>query len=189
MGFDLGTIVIGILIFLSRIIDVTLGTMRTISIVQGKMKSAFFLGFFEVSMWLIVISTVINQVTNKPVLGIFYAFGFATGNVIGILLERKLVSGNVVIRTITSLIKGEEMAQKIRKLGHAVTTFQGNGMSGPVLELYIVCNRKNVMGIITLVKEIEHDAFYIVQQAGNVSRLYRTAITPPTGWRAILKKK
>ncbi|MGA1826008.1 MAG: DUF2179 domain-containing protein [bacterium] len=189
MRFDLGTILIGILIFSCRIIDVTLGTIRTISIVQGRIKSAFFLGFFEVSMWLIVISAVINQVTKRPLLGIFYALGFATGNVVGILLERKLVSGNVVLRIITSLENGEEMARIIKKLGHAVTTFQGNGMSGVVLELYIICDRKDMIKIVAMIKEIEPDVFYIVQQAGNVSRLNRTIMTPPTGWRAILKKK
>jgi len=39
--FDLITLLTGILIFCARVIDVSLGTLRTISIVQGKTQAAF----------------------------------------------------------------------------------------------------------------------------------------------------
>ena len=93
--FDLSTLGLGILIFLARVADVTLGTVRTMSIVQGRTKMSFFLGFVEISMWLAVISAVISKIATSPILGFFYALGFSTGNVVGIMIERKLAFGNI----------------------------------------------------------------------------------------------
>jgi uncharacterized protein YebE (UPF0316 family) len=188
-GFDLATILLGIVIFLARVTDVSMGTMRTISIVQGRTRIAFLLGFVEVSMWLVIISTVIHRISEKPILGVFYALGFSTGNVVGIILEKRIAFGHIILRII-STERGKEMAEKIRESGHAVTTFQGEGLSGPVTMLYVACRRKEQNDIVQIVRSVEPDAFYIVDQAGSVSKIYRPFLPhQPTGWRAIFKKK
>jgi len=137
LGLDFGTLMTGALIFVARVVDVSLGTVRTISTVQGRTKTAFSLGFIEVSMWLIVISAVVNTIGEKPMLGVFYALGFSTGNVVGILMEKRLAFGHVVLRII-SAHKGREIAGKMRAAGFGVTTFQGEGLTGSVTELFIV---------------------------------------------------
>jgi uncharacterized protein YebE (UPF0316 family) len=188
-GFDLATLLLGIVIFLARVTDVSMGTMRTISIVQGRTRIAFLLGFIEVSMWLVVISAVIHRIAEKPILGVFYALGFSTGNVVGIVLERRIAFGHIILRIISPQ-GGKEIAEKIRKTGHAVTTFQGEGLSGPVTMLYVVCPRKEQNDVVQMVRSIEPDAFYTVDIAGNVSKIYRPYCSQqPTGWRAIFKKK
>jgi uncharacterized protein YebE (UPF0316 family) len=188
-GFDFLTILLGIAIFSARVLDVSMGTMRTISIVQGRTKLAFLLGFIEVSMWLVVISTVINRIAEKPILGIFYALGFSTGNVVGIILEKRIAFGHIILRIISTK-RGKEIAEKIRQTGHAVTTFQGEGLSGSVMMLYVVCLRREQNDVVQWVKGIEPDAFYTVDMAGSVSKIYRPYCPQtPTGWRAIFKKK
>jgi uncharacterized protein YebE (UPF0316 family) len=187
-GFDCPTMLLGLVIFLARVTDVSMGTMRTISIVQGRTKIAFLLGFVEVSMWLVIISTVIHRIAEQPILGVFYALGFSTGNVVGIILEKGIAFGHIILRLI-STESGNEMAEKIRESGHAVTTFQGEGLSGPVTMLYVVCRRKEQNDIVQIVRSVEPDAFYTVDQAGSVSRIYRPFLPQPTGWRAIFKKK
>ncbi len=186
--FDSSILLTGILIFFSRVIDVSLGTLRTINIVQGRTRIAFILGFFEISMWLVVLSTVLNQVMTKPILGLFYALGFSTGNVVGILIERKIALGHTIFRVITA-DHGEIMATAIRNAGYAVTTFEGAGLKGKVIELYVVCDRKNLKDIIPIINSIDPKAFYITEQVGNVSRVYGPTMVPRTGWRAIMKKK
>ena len=188
LGFDISTIATGILVFLARIFDVTMGTIRTISIVHGRAKTAFVLGFLEISVWLLVISTVIDDVFQKPLLGIFYALGFSAGNVVGILVERHLAYGHLTVHVI-STSKGAEMANIIRKRGYGVTTFKGEGMRGPVTLLYIVCLRKQLRCVLRLVTEIDPDAFYTIEQTGQVSKILRPIMLPATGWRAIVKKK
>ena len=187
-SFSTPIILTGIVIFLARIVDVSLGTLRTISIIQGRTWVSFFLGFVEIIIWLWVVSTVIPQVRQIPVLAVFYALGFAAGNMVGIRIEKRLAFGHIIIRVISAK-HSEEMTDAVRRAGFAVTTFQGEGMNGPVIELYIVCRRKFMREIVRIVRSIEPDPFYITEQAGEVSKIYRPILTPVTGWRAILKKK
>jgi uncharacterized protein YebE (UPF0316 family) len=188
LGFNGSTILTGILVFCARVADVTMGTLRTISIVQGRSKSAFILGFLEITLWLAVISAIISKIYQKPILGIFYALGFSTGSVVGILIEKRLALGHVVLRVI-STEQGGKMARKIRKMGFGVTTFEGRGKSGPVMLLYIVCGRKDLKSILNTVKEIEANAFYITEQVRVFGKILRPMMLEPTGWRAVFKKK
>ena len=185
---DPAVILGGIAIFSARIIDVTLGTLRIISIIQGRIWTAFILGFCEVTIWITVISTVINYIKEQPVFGIFYALGFATGNMVGIKIEKLIAFGHIILRVI-SREHYQEMASVIRKAGYAVTTFQGEGLYGPVVELYIVCRRKEQREILKMIQHIEPEAFFITEQAGMVSKIYRPVMQPTAGWRSIIKKK
>ena len=179
---------LGGLIFFARIIDVSVGTLRTISIVQGRTKVAFFLAFIETSVWLIVLSQVLPKVMHIPLLGVFYAFGFASGNVVGILVEKRLAMGYTNFRVITTKF-AKEITNSLREKGFAVTNFEGEGKDGKVTEIYVVSDRKNLPALIKVVKEIEPDAFYIAEQAGIVSKIRRPTMVPATGWRAVQKKK
>jgi len=179
---------LGVLIFFARIIDVSVGTLRTISIVQGRTKIAFFLAFIETSVWLVVLSEVLPKVVQAPILGVFYAFGFASGNVVGILVEKRLAMGYINFRIITGKY-AKEITNTLREKGFAVTNFEGEGKDGKVTEIYVVSDRKNLPGLIKIVKGIEPDAFYIAEQAGLVSKIRRPTMVPTTGWRAVQKKK
>ena len=190
--FSLEIFSIGIAIFLARIVEVSIGTFRTISIVKGRMWTAFWLGIIEVSIWLVVMSTVVLKVQEVPLLGIFFVFGFAFGNAVGIMIEKKLLIGDIVLRVI-SRVHPLRMALALRQAGFRVTTFQGEGMSGPVVELYMICRRREREEIISLVHKFEPDAFYVIEQAGHASKLYappmRSTMLSFGGWRNILKKK
>jgi len=188
LGLDAYTLLTGIAVFFLRIIDVSLGTIRTISTVQGRTRTAFLLGFVEVSMWLAVIAAIVPSVAERPILGVFYALGFSTGNVAGILIERKLAFGHTILRVFTAQ-KGEKLASSLRNAGHAVTCFEGTGRSGPVTELCVVCRRKDLREILSLVADIVPDAFYVTEPVGMVRSVRRPTMQTPTGWRAVLKKK
>lgn len=180
--------ILGVIVFLARIVDVSVGTLRTISIVQGRTKIAFFLAFIETTVWLLVLSAVLPKVIESPVLGVFYAFGFATGNVVGILVEKRLAMGHTNFRVITTKF-AKEISNSLREKGFAVTTFEGEGKDGVVTEIYVASERKNLPVLIKIVKEIEPDAFYIAEQAGVVSKIRRPTMVPATGWRGVQKKK
>jgi len=185
---DGATLLMGLGIFLARICDVSIGTVRTIVTVQGRTVVAFCLGFAELVIWISVVGTVVNQIQDKPVLIVFYALGFSTGTVLGILVERQLAFGHIVLRIITSR-RGEKLAHDLRKMGQAVTSFMGEGMYGPVKELYVVCRRRDLKRILLVVRQIDPDAFYITEQAGDVSKLMRPIHPPAAGWLSVLKKK
>lgn len=185
---DWTVLVTGVLVFAARVADVSLGTIRTIAIVQGRTRVAFFLGFVEVTLWLWVVATVVTRVMDQPVLGLFYALGFATGSVVGIKLERRFAFGQTVLRVVTRG-RGAEMAGSLREHGFPVTTFAGEGRTGPVTLLYVVCRRRDLPRILPLVTTIDSDAFYMTEQAGGVGKTIRPFHTPRTGWRAVMKRK
>ncbi len=180
--------ILGLIIFFARIIDVSVGTLRTIGIVQGRMKMAFFLGLIETSMWLLVLTAVLDKVMETPILAVFYAVGFSTGNVVGIAIEKKLAMGFTNLRVI-SMLNGRLIADKIRENGYRATVFEGEGKDSKVLEVYVVCERKALPKLIKIVKEIEPEAFFITEQVGIVSKMIRPMMVPATGWRAVHKKK
>ena len=188
LGLDAYTLTTGVLVFLFRIVDVSLGTIRTISTVQGRTRTAFLLGFIEVSMWLAVIAAIVNRVAETPVLGIFYALGFSTGNVVGILIERRLAFGHTVLRIFTKR-RGAELAGALHEAGHPATRFEGTGAGGPVTEVVLVCRRRDLREVLATMSEIVPNAFYVTETVGSVRTTRRPIMQPPTGWRAVLKKK
>jgi uncharacterized protein YebE (UPF0316 family) len=177
-----------ILVFFARLADVSLGTLRTIAIVHGRTTLAFWLGFFESAIWLAVVSTIVQTVCQQPLLGIVYAFGFASGNLVGIKIEKVIAMGHLILRII-SRQNPESVAQKIRDKGYRVTTFAGEGKNGPVQELYVVCRRRDLKCLLQTVLALDPEAFYVTEQAGSVSNVCRPIMQPVTGWRAVFKKK
>jgi uncharacterized protein YebE (UPF0316 family) len=185
---DPGVLLTGLAVFVARIFDVSVGTVRTIVTVQGRTVISFFLAVFEVTIWITVVSAVIHKVTEMPILVIFYSLGYATGNVVGILVERKLAFGMIILK-VFSTSRGQEMAKTFRKLGQAVTIFQGEGMKGPVLELYLACRRRDLKWMIPKVYEVDSDAFYVVEQAKDVSKVLKPIYSPLGGWRQRSNRK
>lgn len=182
------TLLIGTGIFLARICDVSIGTLRTLLLVQGRILLAFILGFVEVIIWIYVVSTVIIKLQEALLLGIFYAPGFATGNAVGILLERKLALGYLVIRIFTREA-GAAIAAALRDDGFRVTSFTGEGMRGPVTELYIVCQHKEQKRIASIAAQKDPDALCITEYAREIYRMLHVLQRPVTGWRSVFKKK
>ena len=181
-------LLMGLLIFIARIFDVAIGTIRTLVTVQGRTLIAFCLAIVEISIWIMVAGTVINQIYERPLLVVFYAFGYATGNVVGILVERKLAFGLMILRVI-SRDAGQTIADELRENGQPVTIFMGQGMRGPVAELYIACRRRDLKWILPKVREMDPQAFYVMESARDVNRILKPTAVPLGGWRSIHKKK
>ncbi|BDD85883.1 DUF2179 domain-containing protein [Desulfofustis limnaeus] len=181
-------LIYGLFIFAARVVDVSLGTLRTIAIVHGRTTLSFWLGFFESAIWLAVVSTIVQTVASQPLYGVIYAFGFATGNTVGIKIEKRIALGNLILRVI-SRGHAKKLTDTLRNQGYRVTTFSGEGKSGPVTELYIVCRRRDLKSLLGRIMSLDPEAFYVTEQAGSVSNVYRPIMQQVTGWRAILKKK
>jgi uncharacterized protein YebE (UPF0316 family) len=173
------------LIFALRVVDVSLGTVRTISIVNGRVTLAVLLGFFEVLIWITAISQVMVGVSKSPVLLVAYAGGFASGNGVGIFLERRLAMGTQLIKLFTR--RGDAVARELRNAGRTVTSVRGEGRDGPVEILHIVTPRRLTREVIELARKVDTELFYVIEPVAGWSR--RVPISNPTGWRAVVKKK
>jgi uncharacterized protein YebE (UPF0316 family) len=182
---DLPPLVLAILIFLSRMTDVSLGTMRTIAVVQARIPLAMVLGFIEVTIWVLAVSQVISRLGDLPILTVAYAGGFAAGNALGITLERRLAIGSAAIRVISR--HGRALAVELNRLGHVVASIDGESPEGPQTLVYATCARRDLPSIIDRARAIDPELFYVVERFAETSRL--VPVPPTTGWRAVLKKK
>ncbi|KPJ51007.1 hypothetical protein AMJ40_01265 [candidate division TA06 bacterium DG_26] len=176
-----------LLIFGARLCDVSLGTLRTIAVVRGKTVNAWIFGLLEILIWLMAISRVLTTLQTNVLNLVAYAIGFATGNVVGIMIERRLAMGNEVIRVI-SRSKGAEIARVLRKMGQGVTEFEGKGKDGPVTMLYIIAARTDVPEVLKRTREVDPECITILADVKTTSLRIRS-FTAPTGWRAVVKKK
>lgn len=182
---DVSPAVLALLIFLSRMADVSLGTMRTIAVVQARIPLAMVLGFIEVNIWVLAVSQVISRLDDFPYLTIAYAGGFAAGNAVGIALERRLAIGSAAIRVISR--NGRALAGELNRLGHVVASIDGESPDGPQTLVYATCARRDLPSIIDRARAIDPNLFYVVERFAETSRL--VPVPPTTGWRAVLKKK
>ena len=150
-----------LLIFVSRIFDVSLGTLRIIFVNRGMKYLAPIIGFFEVLIWLIVIGQVMQNLTNVTNY-IAYAGGFAMGNFVGIFLEQKLAMGIVLVRIIT-IKNANELISHFRGLGYRVTNVPAEANAGKVEIIFLPVQRKEIRSVVTAIKKYNENALYTVE--------------------------
>ncbi|MEW6653837.1 MAG: DUF5698 domain-containing protein [Bacteroidota bacterium] len=155
------------LIAIMRIADVTIGTFRTIMVVQGRKYQAAAAGFFEVLIWIFAMRYIVQHMDNLyNLLG--YAIGFALGNVLGISLEQRVALGYVQVN-IVSRQKTDSIAAALREKCFGVTILPGEGKSGEISILIAIIKRKFLKDLMRTVESIDKRAFITVQ----TSRPYR----------------
>lgn len=157
---NLHTLVVCLLIILARLGDVTLGTIRTVAIVNGRRGLAWILGFFEVLIWIYAVSAVLQGGIQSPWIALAYAFGFATGNYLGITVDRWFAQGEQVVRIFTR--RGPEMAAGLRRMGFGVTELAGEGRDGRVDVLFVKARRKDTARVTAFAREFDEPCFYTV---------------------------
>jgi uncharacterized protein YebE (UPF0316 family) len=174
-----------LLIVLARITDVSLGTLRTVSVIHGHRTVAFVLGFFEVLVWVLIVAKVVTSL-HEPIYAVAYAFGFASGNYVGITIEQLIAHGRQIVRIFT---RRADMSARLREAGYRVTEFDGRGREGPVQMLFVVTSRRDAPRVVKRAREIDHDCFYVLDDIRSVSAAGLFPPPHPTGWRNIFKKK
>ncbi len=156
-------VILPLLIFLARVADVTLGTMRIIFTSRGKRNLAPLLGFVEVLIWIVAIGQLVQNLGSATsYLG--YAAGFAAGNYIGMLLEDRLAIGTLVVRAIVP-VGGVEVMKRLHDAGFGVTGVDGEGTTGPVKLVYTVVMRKHIREVMDIIHNVHPKAFITVEDA------------------------
>jgi len=170
-------VAIPILIFLARIADVTLGTMRIIFISRGFSIISALIGFVEVLIWLFAIGQIMGNL-DSWIHYVAYAGGFAVGTFIGIKIEQRVALGYQVVRIITQR-NGTSLEEALRKANFMVTALNAKGGRGPVKVLFTVVKRTTLPWLIELIRMINPQAYFTIEDLRSVS-------TPgpwPTGWK------
>lgn len=159
MTLDLSSeaLVLAAFIFILRVINQSLDTLRIMVMMRGRTLIAWLLGFAETTIFVVTLSTVINDLNNLLNI-VAYAAGFATGNVIGIWVEGRLAIGHLNIRVISPK-RGSALVERLRKEGFAVTEIPARGKDGAVSLLNAGVRRRDVPRLRKIVQEVDESAF------------------------------
>ena len=161
-------VVVPCLIFLARIVDVTIGTARVIFVSRGYKLLAAATGFFEVLIWLLAIGQIMKNLAN-PACYVAYASGFALGNYIGITLAEKMSLGTVLIQVMTNR-DPSNLVNALKEKEYGVTTVQGQGVFNPVKLVFTIVPRSHMKEVLQTIQEHNPKSFYSTQEIASFAK-------------------
>lgn len=160
-------VILPILIFLARIIDVSINTIRIIYVLGGRRGTATLLGFFESFVWLMAIRQIFQHLDNW-VCYVAYPAGFAMGIFVGMIIEERIAYGKVIVRVITrkNIAIFKEYLDNAK---HRYTILNAEGPDGNESVVFIVLEREKLEDLTTTLKDIIPTAFYTVEKVNRAS--------------------
>ncbi len=160
-----------VLIVLARITDVTLDTLRTAAIVQGRRVFAAILGFFEAVIYVCAVAKVLLNM-DHPIYALAYGLGYGLGTFLGITIEQRLAFGLQVVSLFTR--NGAELAKGLISAGYRVAKVQGHIRDGEASILYVEVPRKQTRKLISEAAAIDETCFCVVNDV-RVARYLKSA--------------
>ncbi len=158
------------LIFVLRLLNMAVDTVRALMVIRGRKPVVWLLGFLQTMIYVVVLNTIIQDLGNWFNL-FMYAAGFASGNVIGMWVEERMALGHAQV-TIISAQLGVAIADRLREEGYAVTEFSGRGRDGVVTMISAAVLRKNIELIRSIVEEVDESAFITAENLNPIRRGY-----------------
>lgn len=177
-------VIVPFLIFIARISDQSIGTLRLIFISKGYKNLAPFIGFFEVIIWILAIRQIFQHLDNW-VCYIAYGAGFAMGNYIGILLDERLSLGNVLIRVIPRF-DTTHLIEDLSSQGFGLTVMDAEGKNGPVKIVMTIIQRKEIPTVVEIINKHNPNAFYTIEEVKAVNKGVFRQETPSGLFRQLI---
>ena len=174
-------LVLPVMIFLARITDVTIGTIRIVMVSKGQKMIAPLLGFFEVVIWLITMSKIVQNIDNWMAY-IAYGAGFATGNYIGLIIEEKMAMGIVQMQIITRK-SANNLITKLKASGYGITYHEAQGATEKVAVIYSIIQRNDIKEVVDIIRNYNPQAFYSIEDVRFVNKRLAQTINFPKMWR------
>jgi len=162
-------LILPILIFLAQVANVCMETLRIVFLSKGMKYLAPVIAFFEIIIWLLAIVGVLNNLSNISYF-LAYAFGFALGTYVGLVIEEKLSIGMVILRIITTDGSGEEITQFMQNEHYGTTCLDARGSRGGVKMIISLVNRDDVPRITRHIEETNPSAFFSIEDVKYVNQ-------------------
>ncbi len=157
-------------IFLARVIDVSLGTIRMILIIRGDKIPAAVIGFFEIMVYTVALSMVVGAL-NDPIKLLVFCSGFALGVIVGTVIEEKLSLGYRGLQVIVDR-EHEYIVEELRDEGIPVTCWEAQGRLGPKMVMSIMVRRNMAAQVADKVYEKDPTAFVVFMEPKHFSGGY-----------------
>lgn len=145
-----------VVIFLSRLADVTIGTLRISMLVRGYRKIAGVLSFVEALLWLFATSRAIQGI-DDPVKFFAFGAGFASGTLLGSTIDGWLALGSCVVRVIAP-VDSPQVADALRQMGLEITVLNAAGATGEVRLTFCIISRRRQKQVLRTISTINPNA-------------------------------
>lgn len=156
-----------LLIFFARILDVSINTVRIIYVLGGRKFTSTLLGFFESFIWLMAIRQIFEHLDNWMCY-VAYPAGFAAGIFVGMIIEEKIAYGKVIVRIITRKdVNG--LLEYLNKQYFRYTYVKAEGPDGHENLVFTVLQREKLEQLLVTLKEILPTAFYTVEKVNRAA--------------------
>lgn len=162
-------VLLPLLIFLARIADVSMETIRVIYISRGIKYLAPIIAFFEIIIWLLAMEVVLKDLSNI-VYFMAYAFGFAAGTYVGLVIEERLSIGTVILRIVTTEESTDAIAAFLEAEHFGVTYLDAQGSRGNVRMILTLVNRTDVPRITEHIEKTNPNAFFSIEDVRYVNQ-------------------
>ena len=146
-----------LVIFLLRVLNMTLDTLRMLFTLRGKKTLSWIFGFFVSLIFVLLLTSILSNL-DSVLFVVAYAAGFATGGVVGMWIEERMAIGFTHIQIISSR-RGVVLAQKLREGGFGVTEIPARGKDGMVSMLNVSVRRSQVAEVEEVINECDAEAF------------------------------
>jgi uncharacterized protein YebE (UPF0316 family) len=147
------------LIVLARIVDVSLDTIRMVSVVQGRRAFAAVLGFFQALVFICAVAKVLLNM-NQPAYALAYALGFATGTYLGMVIEQRIAFGKQLVFLLTP--KGPGLAEVLRAADYRIAELRGHTREGELTIICVEILRRDAQKLMRLASAVDERCVFIV---------------------------
>lgn len=153
-------------IFFARIIDVTMGTLRTVLVVKGRRFTPAFIAFFEVLIWFLIAREALTTDVESILIPICYAGGYATGTYIGGFISNNFIEGLIGVNVTTKTANLEKMLDEIRKAGFGASAIElKNPQDDDAKTMLIIqLNKKMLKKLTHIIRSNDPDAFVVINE-------------------------
>lgn len=165
-------IVLYLIIFLSKVIENALATLRLIVVANGKKLLGSILQFIIALVWVIVTGSVVTNIMEDPLKIVFFAFGSLVGSYVGSFIEEKMALGSNMLMSVVDYDYGDIISNKLRDEGFAVTVLKGEGKENDKKILMIMVSRKKRHHVVDIIKSINRNAMIVSESATTINGGY-----------------
>ena len=158
-------------IFVARLIDVSLGTFRTINTVKGRNLVAALIGLIEISVWFLVVKEALNTDSNSYLIVLSYALGFSVGTYIGGKISNMFIKTNLEVQVILTS-KNNTIIDKLRNNGYGLTIIEAKGNNNLKYMLYIQIRNNSLNKLKSIIREFDPKALIAVNETKYIENGY-----------------
>ena len=161
--------VLYILIFLSKVTENTLSTLRLIFVANGKKVIGAILNFIIALVWIFVTGAVIVNITEDYYKVIFFALGSLVGSYIGSLIEEKVALGSNMLFTIVDKKVANIINKNLTNEGNTITILKGNKYDNKII-MMIMVKRKQRSKVVNYIRKLDKESIIISENAYNIKK-------------------